>query len=79
MQLKYNSTNTCVDIDECSGTAHGCDHTNSPGSYTCDCNSGYRLIAADGRGCMLISTTILISGALVYCSSLGPQQKYVEY
>ncbi|XP_064386052.1 sushi, von Willebrand factor type A, EGF and pentraxin domain-containing protein 1-like [Halichondria panicea] len=41
-----------IDIDECSGTAHGCDHicTNTPESYTCDCNSGYRL-AADGRGC----------------------------
>ncbi|XP_064386521.1 uncharacterized protein LOC135335055 isoform X2 [Halichondria panicea] len=43
----------CADIDECSGDTHGCDHnicTNTPGSYTCACNSGYRL-AADGRGC----------------------------
>ncbi|XP_064386538.1 sushi, von Willebrand factor type A, EGF and pentraxin domain-containing protein 1-like isoform X2 [Halichondria panicea] len=41
----------CADIDECSG-AHGCDQicTNTSGSYTCDCNSGYRL-ATDGRGC----------------------------
>ncbi len=42
----------CVDIDECSGTSHGCDQicTNTPGSYICDCNSGYRL-GADKRGC----------------------------
>lgn len=34
----------CVDIDEC--TSQYCDHncTNTPGSYTCSCNEGFRLI-----------------------------------
>ncbi len=52
IEICIQHTHTCVDIDECSGTAHGCDHicTNTLGSYTCDCNSGYRL-ATDERGC----------------------------
>ena len=52
IERSYTHTHTCVDIDECSGTAHGCDHicTNTPESYTCACNSGHQL-AADGRGC----------------------------
>ena len=40
-----------VDIDECSGS-HVCDPhafcTNTEGSYTCTCNSGY---AGDGKEC----------------------------
>ncbi|XP_064386667.1 sushi, von Willebrand factor type A, EGF and pentraxin domain-containing protein 1-like [Halichondria panicea] len=42
----------CLDINECSEDTDGCDHicTNTPGSYNCACNSGYRL-AADKRRC----------------------------
>ena len=45
------------DINECSGN-HGCAHrcTNTQGSYSCTCNSGYRL-GSDGRSCTLIPTT----------------------
>lgn len=41
------------DIDECSGGSHECTQTctNSIGSYTCSCNSGYRL-ASNRRACI---------------------------
>lgn len=41
-----------ADIDECTEGTDGCVHScsNVPGSYTCSCNSGYRL-ASDSRGC----------------------------
>ena len=39
-----------VDIDECSGGTHGCLHicTNTPGSFTCGCYTGYK---HDGKTC----------------------------
>lgn len=45
------------DVNECSGS-HGCAHrcTNTQGSYSCTCNSGYRL-GSDGRSCTIIPTT----------------------
>ena len=41
-----------TDIDECTEGTDDCVHScsNVPGSYTCICNSGYRL-ASDNRGC----------------------------
>ena len=41
-----------VDIDECAeGTDNCIQHCiNTAGSYTCNCNTGYRL-ASDGRSC----------------------------
>ena len=41
-----------TDIDECIEDTDGCAQTctNSIGSYSCSCNSGYRL-ANNGRGC----------------------------
>lgn len=41
-----------VDIDECRDNIDNCSQTcsNTIGSYTCDCNPGYR-IATDGRTC----------------------------
>ena len=34
-----------LDVDECSEDSDGCEHTciNTPGSFVCDCNSGYFL------------------------------------
>ena len=41
-----------VDIDECRDNIDNCSQicSNTIGSYTCDCNPGYR-IATDGRTC----------------------------
>ena len=35
------------DVDECTTGTHNCQQqcTNTPGSFTCGCNSGYRLLA----------------------------------
>ena len=43
---------TCVDVDECATLRHGCQHrcANTQGSFTCSCNSGYRL-ALDRSSC----------------------------
>lgn len=40
----------CVDINECAKHNGGCDQKciNSPGSYSCGCNSGFELFAANG-------------------------------
>ncbi|XP_074852310.1 nidogen-2 [Carettochelys insculpta] len=47
----------CVDIDECAESFGRCGHrsvcVNSPGSYRCECPSGYQL-AADRRACVPI-------------------------
>ena len=41
-----------VDVDECDTDNGGCEHTctNSVGSYTCSCNTGYTL-DLDDEGC----------------------------
>lgn len=41
-----------IDNDECSANTDNCDHgcTNTPGSFLCKCNTGYRL-QSDGRTC----------------------------
>ena len=43
--VRYISSTTCEDIDECSAGDHGCEHTcvNTPGSYYCECDDGYSL------------------------------------
>ena len=42
----------CTDVDECSDGTHNCDQvcTNTNGSYTCSCNSGFTL-GSDGQSC----------------------------
>jgi len=48
----YEGDDCGTDINECSSNNGGCDHTcsNSNGSYTCSCNSGFSL-NADGHAC----------------------------
>ena len=45
----------CIDIDECSEGTDSCGSqslcVNTPGSFNCYCNSGYKL-TADGRSCI---------------------------
>ena len=45
-------TCTYADINECSEDTDGCAHTcsNTVGSYSCSCNTGYRL-ASDNHAC----------------------------
>ena len=40
----------CQDIDECAMHIDGCDHecVNTPGSYYCKCNRGYKLVSEAG-------------------------------
>ena len=42
---KYNCTFIITDINECASYNGGCSQTcsNTPGSYSCSCNSGYVL------------------------------------
>ena len=44
--------NTCVDINGCNTTSHGCSDecVNAEGSYHCQCSRGYRF-EQDGRTC----------------------------
>ena len=50
--LLYIHVHVAPDIDECAEGLDNCAQscTDTPTSYTCSCNSGYRL-ASDGRGC----------------------------
>ena len=38
----------CLDIDECMDEDHGCNQTcvNTPGSYYCNCDSGFQPVNA---------------------------------
>ena len=52
IQYTYNYSSN-PDVDECSSSStNDCDHvcTNTEGSFTCSCNSGYTL-SNDGRSC----------------------------
>jgi hypothetical protein len=42
----------CIEIDECADGIDGCAQvcTNSPGSYTCSCNSGF-VLSVDNHRC----------------------------
>jgi len=48
-----NITNTHTDVNECLTNNGGCAHscTNSIGSYTCSCRTGY-VLADDNHGCI---------------------------
>ena len=57
--------NTCnLDINECSAGTHNCGQvcTNTAGSFTCSCNSGYTL-EADGQSCRCGGTLTGASGS----------------
>jgi hypothetical protein len=45
----------CDDIDECALNTDGCDSNseceNSPGSFSCNCNSGYQLSTTSRTTC----------------------------
>ena len=57
------------DIGECYVNNGGCEHTcvNTPGSYHCECNEGYRL-AADGKSCIreFLLHTCRVNPCIVY-------------
>jgi len=55
---------TCTDIDECSLGISGCDQIciNTPGSYHCECNSGYTLHGGQGSPGMCIPDAIAAGG-----------------
>ena len=40
----------CLDIDECMDEDHGCNQTcvNTPGSYYCNCDSGFNATECEG-------------------------------
>ena len=48
-----SSSQRCVDVDECAAGIHGCDAnaacTNTPGSWTCACKSGWVLVEIHAR------------------------------
>ena len=50
-----------LDIDECSDGTDNCSHicTNSDGSFTCGCYSGY-MLDADGRSCYGVYKLIVL-------------------
>ena len=48
-----------ADIDECSEGTHNCDQvcTNTEGSFTCSCNSGF-VLNEDGHSCIVKPTNL---------------------
>ena len=51
--LTVNICSLVPDVNECAGGSHGCQHTctNTAGSYTCRCRTGYSL-SGNGRSCI---------------------------
>ena len=49
---RYRIIVSCIDINECDEEIDGCAQncTNTAGSYTCSCSTGYRL-GSDGHSC----------------------------
>ena len=73
----YNNYSSIPDIDECSSSStNECDHvcTNTEGSYTCSCNSGYTL-KADEHSCYCGSQLNASRGSF---HSLGYPNGYPE-
>ena len=56
--LKHNIVTLCIDINECETSGHNCSQTctNTPGSYTCSCRTGYK---DNGYGNCTGKTTLL--------------------
>ena len=70
----------CVDVNECSTDAGGCDDmcTNTEGSYHCSCSSGLRL-ASDGHSCLGEPFTHLKSLIIVGISTVASIVFIVQY
>ena len=62
--MEYHNVCSSIDVDECSSAAHDCHMfatcSNTMGSYTCTCNSGYE---GDGRHC----TGEFVYGFVKFC------------
>ncbi|KAI6647918.1 hypothetical protein LOD99_8379 [Oopsacas minuta] len=76
-----NKSDTCEDIDECSGF-NNCQHQceNTQGSFHCTCKEGYQL-ASNGYDCVDINECQEMNGGceLGCINYIGSFQCYCEY
>ncbi|KAH8849537.1 Neurogenic locus notch likerotein 1 [Schistosoma japonicum] len=62
-----------IDINECTLGTHNCDQIciNTPGSYLCDCHSGYKLNATNKKTCNEVSCNPKCAVNQGFCSDDG--------
>ncbi|XP_075161744.1 uncharacterized protein LOC142234478 isoform X2 [Haematobia irritans] len=71
-----SSSQSCLDIDECSIENGGCTHfcMNLPGSYECSCPPGHLLSDADNKTCILVDLCLKDNGGCSHaCHSANGQ------
>ncbi|XP_073842985.1 uncharacterized protein isoform X2 [Musca autumnalis] len=84
LHLVYNTSSTytsspsdsltsqsCLDIDECSIANGGCSHfcMNLPGDYECSCPPGHLLSSADNKTCVLVNLCFRENGGCSHACS----------
>ena len=76
--MSYLKLYKSVDIDECAEGTDGCAQncSNTIGSYTCSCGSGYRL-ASDGHSCNgKYSTSTVVRSELLIIYLIACLRRY---